>query len=75
MLLKYFNEKFNSLQAIFEALEDTIYHLRQQLRERDTELTAERIISSELRVKMEQLLKLVDYLIIYNCNVDCRFIC
>ncbi|KAF7988690.1 hypothetical protein HCN44_001263 [Aphidius gifuensis] len=44
-------------RAIFEALEDTIYHLRQQLREKDAELIAEKKITNELRIKVEQLLK------------------
>lgn len=43
-------------RAIFEALEDTIYHLRQQLRERDAALASERSLCNELRKKLHQLL-------------------
>ncbi|XP_076285826.1 sorting nexin 16 isoform X2 [Lasioglossum baleicum] len=43
-------------RAIFEALEDTIYHLRQQLRERDTALAAETALCNELGKKLHQLL-------------------
>ncbi|XP_015125133.1 sorting nexin-16 [Diachasma alloeum] len=43
-------------RAIFEALEDTIYHLRQQLRERDAALAAERNISNELRNKLHRIM-------------------
>ncbi|OXU32280.1 hypothetical protein TSAR_007056 [Trichomalopsis sarcophagae] len=39
-------------RAIFEALEDTIYHLRQQLRERETALAAETNLCNELRKKL-----------------------
>ncbi|XP_076386066.1 sorting nexin 16 isoform X2 [Megachile rotundata] len=44
-------------RAIFEALEDTIYHLRQQLRERDAALASERSLCNELRKKLHQLLR------------------
>ncbi|XP_076248450.1 sorting nexin 16 [Calliopsis andreniformis] len=43
-------------RAIFEALEDTIYHLRQQLRERDAALAAERALCNELQKKLHQIL-------------------
>ncbi|KZC04943.1 PREDICTED: sorting nexin-16 [Dufourea novaeangliae] len=43
-------------RAIFEALEDTIYHLRQQLRERDAALTAETAKCNELRKNLHQIL-------------------
>ncbi|XP_011315269.1 sorting nexin-16 [Fopius arisanus] len=43
-------------RAIFEALEDTIYQVRQQLREREAELTAERNISNELRHKLHRIM-------------------
>lgn len=42
-------------RAIFEALEDTIYHLRQQLRERDAALAAERNLCNEFRKKLHQV--------------------
>ncbi|XP_024936547.1 sorting nexin-16 isoform X2 [Cephus cinctus] len=44
-------------RAIFEAMEDTIYHLRQQLRERDAALAAETTHSNELRIKLHQLVQ------------------
>ncbi|XP_017881534.1 sorting nexin-16 [Ceratina calcarata] len=43
-------------RAIFEALEDTIYHLRQQLRERDSALAAETALCNELQKKLHQIL-------------------
>ncbi|XP_012237379.1 sorting nexin-16 isoform X2 [Bombus vosnesenskii] len=43
-------------RAIFEALEDTIYHLRQQLRERDAALAAETALCNEFRKKLHQIL-------------------
>ncbi|XP_053970778.1 sorting nexin-16 [Hylaeus anthracinus] len=43
-------------RAIFEALEDTIYHLRQQLRERDAALKAETALCNELQKKLHQVL-------------------
>ncbi|XP_012287433.1 sorting nexin-16 [Orussus abietinus] len=43
-------------RAIFEALEDTIYHLRQQLREREDALTAETNLCNELKKKLHQIL-------------------
>ena len=43
-------------RAIFEALEDTIYHLRQQLRERDAALASETSLCNELRKKLHQIL-------------------
>ncbi|XP_071563954.1 sorting nexin-16 isoform X2 [Temnothorax nylanderi] len=43
-------------RAIFEALEDTIYNLRQQLRERDAALSSENTICNEFRKKLHQIL-------------------
>ncbi|XP_012218525.1 sorting nexin-16 [Linepithema humile] len=43
-------------RAIFEALEDTIYNLRQQLREYDAALKAEKAQCNELRNKLHQIL-------------------
>lgn len=43
-------------RAIFEALEDTIYDLRQQLRERDAALATETTLCNELRKKLHQIL-------------------
>lgn len=43
-------------RAIFEALEDTIYNLRQQLRERDAILTSEKARCNEFRKKLHQIL-------------------
>ncbi|XP_014471783.1 PREDICTED: sorting nexin-16 isoform X1 [Dinoponera quadriceps] len=43
-------------RAIFEALEDTIYHLRQELRERDTALASEKALCNEFRKKLHQIL-------------------
>ncbi|XP_011495309.1 PREDICTED: sorting nexin-16 [Ceratosolen solmsi marchali] len=43
-------------RAIFEALEDTIYHLRQQLKERDNALTVETNLCNELRKKLHNVL-------------------
>ncbi|KAJ8667296.1 hypothetical protein QAD02_008958 [Eretmocerus hayati] len=40
-------------RAIFEALEDTIYHLRQQLRDREASLSAEKDLCDELRKKLQ----------------------
>ncbi|XP_029658709.1 sorting nexin-16 isoform X3 [Formica exsecta] len=42
--------------AIFEALEDTIYNLRQQLRERDAILASEKARCNEFRKKLHQIL-------------------
>ncbi|EFN80236.1 Sorting nexin-16 [Harpegnathos saltator] len=44
-------------RAIFEALEDTIYHLRQQLRERDTALASEKALCNEFRKKLHRILR------------------
>ncbi|XP_014471784.1 PREDICTED: sorting nexin-16 isoform X2 [Dinoponera quadriceps] len=44
-------------RAIFEALEDTIYHLRQELRERDTALASEKALCNEFRKKLHQILR------------------
>ncbi|XP_043287120.1 sorting nexin-16 [Venturia canescens] len=44
-------------RAIFEALEDSIYHLKQQLRERDAALAAETVISNDLRNQLDQLMR------------------
>ncbi|XP_032668754.1 sorting nexin-16 [Odontomachus brunneus] len=43
-------------RAIFEALEDTVYHLRQQLRESDTALASEKALCNEFRKKLHQIL-------------------
>ncbi|EZA51493.1 hypothetical protein DMN91_000561 [Ooceraea biroi] len=43
-------------RAIFEALEDTIYNLRQQLRERDVALASEKAQCNEFRKKLHQIL-------------------
>ncbi|XP_015517723.1 sorting nexin-16 [Neodiprion pinetum] len=43
-------------RAIFEALEDTIYHLRQQLRERDAALAMESVRTNELRQKLQHII-------------------
>ncbi|XP_012256295.1 sorting nexin-16 [Athalia rosae] len=43
-------------RAIFEALEDTIYHLRQQLRERDAALAVELVRSNDLRQKLQHII-------------------
>lgn len=43
-------------RAIFEAMEDTIYHLRQQLRERDDALAAESALCNELQKNLHQIL-------------------
>ncbi|KAG5347447.1 SNX16 protein, partial [Acromyrmex charruanus] len=42
-------------RAIFEALEDTIYNLRQQLRERDAALASEKAVCNEFRKKLHQI--------------------
>ncbi|XP_070164190.1 sorting nexin-16 isoform X3 [Polyergus mexicanus] len=42
--------------AIFEALEDTIYNLRQQLREHDAILASEKARCNEFRKKLHQIL-------------------
>ncbi|KYN04317.1 PREDICTED: sorting nexin-16 [Cyphomyrmex costatus] len=42
-------------RAIFEALEDTIYNLRQQLRERDAALASEKTLCNEFRKKLHQI--------------------
>lgn len=52
----FYRDPFFS-QAIFEALEDTIYHLRQQLRERDAALASETSLCNELRKKLHQILR------------------
>lgn len=49
--------KYLLFQAIFEALEDTIYNLRQQLRERDAVLTSEKARCNEFRKKLHQILR------------------
>lgn len=51
------SKSFYFLQAIFEALEDTIYHLRQQLRERDAAVAAETALCNEFRKKLHQILR------------------
>ncbi|XP_012526607.1 sorting nexin-16 [Monomorium pharaonis] len=43
-------------RAIFEALQDTIYNLRQQLRECDTALASEKALCNEFRKKLHQIL-------------------
>ncbi|XP_033222378.1 sorting nexin-16 [Belonocnema kinseyi] len=43
-------------RAIFEALEDTIYHLRQQLKEREAALVEESNHSNELRKQLQQIM-------------------
>ncbi|XP_011155321.1 sorting nexin-16 [Solenopsis invicta] len=43
-------------RAIFEALEDTIYNLRQQLRECDAALSSEKALCNEFRKKLHQIL-------------------
>ncbi|KAK0087381.1 hypothetical protein PV325_001195 [Microctonus aethiopoides] len=43
-------------RAIFEALEDTIYHLRQKLRERDATLASETALCNELRKKLHRIM-------------------
>ncbi|CAB0037038.1 unnamed protein product [Trichogramma brassicae] len=43
-------------RAIFEALEDTIYHLRQQLKEKEKALASESTLCNELRKKLHTLL-------------------
>lgn len=53
-LMKYL---FFVFQAIFEALEDTIYNLRQQLRERDAVLATEKARCNEFRKKLHQILR------------------
>ena len=45
------------LQAIFEALEDTVYHLRQQLKEKENALAAESHLCNELRKKLHRVLR------------------
>ncbi|XP_066600534.1 sorting nexin-16-like isoform X2 [Prorops nasuta] len=42
-------------RAIFEAMEDTIYHLRKQLRECENALASETTVSNELRLKLFEL--------------------
>ncbi|KAG5325002.1 SNX16 protein, partial [Pseudoatta argentina] len=44
-------------RAIFEALEDTIYNLRQQLRERDAALASEKALCNEFRKKLHQIFR------------------
>ncbi|KAL0105899.1 hypothetical protein PUN28_015964 [Cardiocondyla obscurior] len=43
-------------RALFEALEDTIYNLRQQLKECDTALASEKALCNEFRKKLHQIL-------------------
>lgn len=47
---------FFLIQAIFEALEDTIFHLRQQLKEKETALAAETSLCNELKKKLDTVL-------------------
>jgi hypothetical protein len=46
---------FCSLQAIFEALEETVYHLRCQLKEKELELNKARTLLAEEIMKKDKL--------------------
>ena len=47
------------IQAIFEALEETIYHLRNQLKEKENEIDKLKMIYTIERNKNEELNKLL----------------
>jgi hypothetical protein len=53
---------FSFLKAIFEALEETIYHLRCQLKEKELELNKTRTLLAAEIMKKDKLSQIIRYL-------------